>query len=216
MNELAEPLIPNEFNPDKAAEQAAAKAGQAKKNEVVCEKCDLHFIRCLKPNDAKVADLFLHAMTLQQITYMGVLESIKVKQENFPYRRTFEDFYKQYELLSPAYADGRYSMMSDDEKNRKDWRKLVAEIVERVFAPMQPEEYERFYKIGKTKILQMSEVREVLNQAKVQASLVYDVHSTMLKRAYKLMQADTEFRIKMIHIRRIQRQIRKTYQRIQL
>jgi|DEB0MinimDraft_12_1074336.scaffolds.fasta_scaffold18275_2 hypothetical protein len=79
MEELAEPLIPNDFNPDKKAEEEM----NAKKGKVAtaptCEKCDLHFIRCLKPNDKKVKNLFIHAMTLQQITYMGVLESIKVK-----------------------------------------------------------------------------------------------------------------------------------------
>ena len=78
MNELAEPLIPSDFNPDKAYHEA--QAAKSKKNvEPSCEKCDLHFIRCLKPNDIKVAEVFIHAMTLQQITYMGVLESIKVK-----------------------------------------------------------------------------------------------------------------------------------------
>jgi myosin heavy subunit len=47
---------------------------------------------------------------------MGVLESIKVKQENFPYRKKYEEFYRIYELLSPAYAEGRYDLMSDSDK----------------------------------------------------------------------------------------------------
>ena len=60
MYELAEPLIPNDFNPDKKLEDESKK----KSNEPVCEKCDLHFIRCLKPNDKKIANFFTHAMTL--------------------------------------------------------------------------------------------------------------------------------------------------------
>ena len=64
-------------------------------------------------------------MTLQQITYMGVLESIRVKQENFPYRYKYEDFYKSFELLSPAYVEGRYDLMTEDQRATKDWRKLV-------------------------------------------------------------------------------------------
>jgi len=62
MNELAEPLIPNDFNPDKAAIEAANK--NKKDTGPVCEKCDLHFIRCLKPNDKKISNFFAHAMTL--------------------------------------------------------------------------------------------------------------------------------------------------------
>lgn len=50
---------------------------------------------------------------------MGVLESIKVKQENFPYRKKYEDFYKIYELLSPAYVEGKYDLMTDEVKKGK-------------------------------------------------------------------------------------------------
>ena len=67
---------------------------------------------------------------------MGVLESIKVKQENFPYRKKYEEFYRIYELLSPAYVNGRYDMMSENERATKDWNKLSKEIVERVFSPL--------------------------------------------------------------------------------
>ena len=89
--ELAEPLTQ-----DLADESIGHKPTLPKNpsNEPPCEKSDLHFIRCLKPNDKKVANFFSHSMTLQQITYMGVLESIKVKQVNFPYRKKYNDFYK--------------------------------------------------------------------------------------------------------------------------
>jgi hypothetical protein len=75
MEELAEPLIPQDLNDDEPPKETKAK----KKDEPQCEKTDLHFIRCLKPNDDKKPNRFHHAMTLQQITYMGVLESIRVK-----------------------------------------------------------------------------------------------------------------------------------------
>ena len=67
---------------------------------------------------------------------MGVLESISVKQENFPYRKKYQDFYRIYEILSPAYGEGRYLMMSEAVKNSKDWKKLTAEIMARVFSPL--------------------------------------------------------------------------------
>jgi myosin heavy subunit len=55
---------------------------------------------------------------------MGVLESIRVKQENYPYRFKFEDFYRKYELLSSYYSEGRYDLMSEDKKKSKsgEWR----------------------------------------------------------------------------------------------
>ena len=47
-------------------------------------------------------------MTLQQITYMGVLESVDLKQKNYPFRKKFEEFYSDFELLSPRFAQLRY------------------------------------------------------------------------------------------------------------
>jgi myosin heavy subunit len=35
---------------------------------------------------------------------MGVLESIDLKQKNYPFRKSFEEFYAKYELLSPIYG----------------------------------------------------------------------------------------------------------------
>jgi hypothetical protein len=36
-------------------------------------------------------------------------------------------------LLSPAYVEGRYDLMTEDQKASKEWRKLVEEIINRVF-----------------------------------------------------------------------------------
>jgi len=65
MAELAEPLIPKDLGQSKA-EIAAAKAKPAPKtSEPPCAPCDLHFVRCLKPNEKKKPHIFAHAMTLQ-------------------------------------------------------------------------------------------------------------------------------------------------------
>jgi myosin heavy subunit len=39
---------------------------------------------------------------------MGVMESVALKQKNFPFRKKFEEFYSEFELLSPKYAQKRY------------------------------------------------------------------------------------------------------------
>ena len=100
MDELAEPLL---------------RMGDEKQKKIPenAEDCKLHFIRCIKPRP-KPKDkndrpgMFVHSMTLQQITYMGVMESVDLKQKNFPFRKRFEEFYAEYELLSPRYAQVRY------------------------------------------------------------------------------------------------------------
>lgn len=68
MSELAEPLIPKDLGQSKeeaAASKAKAKPAAKDKKEEVCAPCDLHFVRCLKPNEKKKPHIFAHAMTLQ-------------------------------------------------------------------------------------------------------------------------------------------------------
>jgi myosin heavy subunit len=77
------------------------------------EPTELHFIRCIKPrpkplNKTDRPGLFVYTMTLQQITYMGVLESVELKQKNFPFRKKFIEFYQEYELLSPRFSTIRF------------------------------------------------------------------------------------------------------------
>ena len=100
MSELAEPLLKMREEKDKTA-------------PITCEDCKLHFVRCIKPRPKPESKtdrpgLFVQSMTLQQITYMGVMESVALKQKNFPFRKKFEEFYAEYELLSPKYAQKRY------------------------------------------------------------------------------------------------------------
>lgn len=51
---------------------------------------DCHFIRCLKPNEIKKPDHIIAGYCLLQIKYLGVLESIKVRKEGFPYRKAYK------------------------------------------------------------------------------------------------------------------------------
>lgn len=51
--------------------------------------CDCHFIRCVKPNDEKKKELFKTIYSLGQVRSLGVLESIKVRKESFPIRKSY-------------------------------------------------------------------------------------------------------------------------------
>lgn len=58
--------------------------------------CDCHFIRCIKPNEQKEKGLWIPQLSLTQIRYLGVLDSIKVRKESFPLRRVYRLFYQKY------------------------------------------------------------------------------------------------------------------------
>ena len=84
--------------------------------------------------------MFVHAMCLQQITYMGVLESIDVKQKNYPFRKSFEEFYHRYELLSPLYGTMRYDQMPKNS----DFRSMSESILKEALNGLGGE----FYAVG--------------------------------------------------------------------
>jgi len=58
-----------------------------------------HYIRCIKPNQAKVAFEFEPQMVLSQLRACGVLETIRISCAGYPTRWTFQEFVERYYLL---------------------------------------------------------------------------------------------------------------------
>jgi myosin heavy subunit len=155
------------------------------------EDCKLHFVRCIKPrpkplNKEDQPGLFVHSMTLQQITYMGVMESVALKQKNFPFRKKFEEFYSEFELLSPRYAQKRYYQM---DKGSEDFQKLACDIVIESMQGCGKE----YYALGTTKILMMPEARTVIEECMKKAAEKRDKAAAVLKRAYSFLMAPPIF-----------------------
>ncbi|KAG0164781.1 Myosin type-2 heavy chain 1 [Apophysomyces sp. BC1034] len=65
---------------------------------------NVHYIRCIKPNEAKVAWAFEPNMVLSQLRACGVLETIRISCAGYPSRWTFEEFVERYyALVSSTY-----------------------------------------------------------------------------------------------------------------
>ncbi|CAO3694231.1 unnamed protein product [Umbelopsis ramanniana] len=60
---------------------------------------NVHYIRCIKPNEAKVAWEFEPNMVLAQLRACGVLETIRISCAGYPSRWTFEEFAERYYAL---------------------------------------------------------------------------------------------------------------------
>lgn len=55
-------------------------------------KTNVHYIRCIKPNEAKEPWAFDNKMVLSQLRACGVLETIKISCSGYPSRRIIEEF----------------------------------------------------------------------------------------------------------------------------
>ena len=63
---------------------------------------DVHYIRCIKPNEGKEAWTFEGPMVLSQLRACGVLETVRISCAGYPTRWTYEEFALRYYMLVPS------------------------------------------------------------------------------------------------------------------
>ena len=63
---------------------------------------DVHYIRCIKPNESKESWLFEGPMVLSQLRACGVLETVRISTAGYPTRWTYEEFALRYYMLVPS------------------------------------------------------------------------------------------------------------------
>jgi len=63
---------------------------------------DVHYIRCIKPNEGKTAWKFEGPMVLGQLRACGVLETVRISCAGYPTRWTYEEFAMRYYMLVPS------------------------------------------------------------------------------------------------------------------
>nr|XP_026486396.1 myosin-IIIb-like isoform X3 [Vanessa tameamea] len=63
------------------------------------------FVRCLKPNDSRSPKHFDSTKILKQLRYTGVLETIRIRQNGFSHRLTYDEFLKRYGFLAYSYDE---------------------------------------------------------------------------------------------------------------
>ncbi|XP_058837161.1 unconventional myosin-XV [Topomyia yanbarensis] len=59
-------------------------------------KCNPWFVRCVKPNNDKQALRMDMPCVLQQLRYLGMLDTIKIRQRGYPVRLRFQHFVERY------------------------------------------------------------------------------------------------------------------------
>lgn len=99
---------------------------------------NVHYIRCIKPNEAKVAWEFEPPMVLAQLRACGVLETIRISCLGYPSRWTFEEFADRYYALVPSHHW--------DPKANPDVRELCQVILDACIRDTDK------YQVGETKI----------------------------------------------------------------
>lgn len=104
---------------------------------------NVHYIRCIKPNEEKTAWKFDPLMVLSQLRACGVLETIKISCAGFPSRWTYEEFVSRYHILLNSET---YQSLLNGDASIDQIREICNSILQKTeLAPAT-------YQLGLTKI----------------------------------------------------------------
>lgn len=104
---------------------------------------NVHYIRCIKPNEEKAAWKFDPLMVLSQLRACGVLETIKISCAGFPTRWTYEEFGSRYHIL--LHSD-QYVPILTGKADEQTVREICNAILQKTV------DDELKYQLGLTKI----------------------------------------------------------------
>uniref|UniRef100_A0A7S2FEI0 Uncharacterized protein n=2 Tax=Octactis speculum TaxID=3111310 RepID=A0A7S2FEI0_9STRA len=133
---------------------------------VTLNAAEPHFVRCMKPNKAKVGGVLEADMMLGQLRYSGLLEVCRIRKLGYPVRRDNDEFFKRYKVVVGTAAD---------------LPALIAALAaEGVFKPEQ-------YAMGKTKVFMRNLQATQLEAARdvAVAASIYKIQSLVRGAVYK-------------------------------
>jgi len=64
--------------------------------------CNLHYIRCFKPNEEQKPKLFKQTLVLEQIVQCGTIELVKIMHDGYPNRCSFNEINERFRCMLPA------------------------------------------------------------------------------------------------------------------
>jgi myosin-5 len=120
-------------------------------------KTEPSYIRCVKTNSIKAVHYFEPNICLRQLIFAGVLECVRIRREGFPFRKTFEDFWRMCQLQS---IDKCLPTVLPEETPIKLKCKHVLDTA----LPHSPTEDlgKQLWQLGKTKLFMRDAVYEAL------------------------------------------------------
>lgn len=197
-------LISSIFSEHKQGEKYLASKIKKEMQTLMQEltQSGVHFIRCIKPNESKHASEFVEDNTLNQIRYLGVLETLKIRKESYPVRRTYEQFYRAYGDMTrnPPYP----VLVSPD------FRRLSVELLEEFFAELDDSQVLR----GKSKVFMMLGVVSLMDDVYAQQIHFKNQMAAKIQKAWHSYYQLKQFRLFIYTVIKLQTFARGYLQRL--
>ena len=122
--------------------------------------CETNYVRCLKPNEQKKEFFVTPVFLFNQIKYLGILDTIKVRKQGFPSRKKYEEFFKDYFVPFMSIVKSK-----DSDKNKVEQiiKRLVPNLSEIHNELLNPK-----YLLGKSKIFMKQDFNILIETNKQQ------------------------------------------------
>lgn len=145
-NEIVELVEDQEIIQDQKNREKHSTTGSAFRDSLndlmkIIKSTQVHYIRCIKPNNSKSPACFEPNFVMQQLRAGGIIETIKISAAGYPARWSFEEFYSRYKLLAINKNNDNFAV------NNQEYRELATTLLE-------GQEYLKAdeYQIGKTQV----------------------------------------------------------------
>ncbi|GLD93132.1 hypothetical protein PINS_up001724 [Pythium insidiosum] len=161
------------------------------------------FVRCVKPNNLRFPQGWNASLILNQLIYLGVMETVRIRRSGYPVRRFFNEFYLRYQILTRKAKTGNRAMTD------REWCEVILKFLER-----------ENWQLGHKKVfLRDSQLRILDNEARKithEAAIVIQKHARRMIQRKKYLdirrkvikiQATTRMFLARLHFKRMRRRI---------
>ncbi|RZB66655.1 myosin-VIIa [Asbolus verrucosus] len=151
-NDLLKKIFTIDFQQEAATKRMITLSSQFRTSLDLLMKtlnlCHPYFVRCIKPNEDKKAQLFDRTLCCRQLRYSGMMETAKIRQAGYPIRYSYKDFVDRFRHLGKAIPPGCKGGCKESTKK----------ICEAAFKNNED------YQLGNTKLFLKAQDHEFLEQ----------------------------------------------------
>jgi len=128
------------------------------------------YVRCVKPNGFKKAQLFNAPLCLQQLRFAGVFEAVAIRKLGFPFRHTHEHFFSYFKCLAPSYDFSKWQaarkLVMEGTATKTAFTGLAKKLFQDIVAGPVPDAAD--CRFGKTMVLFRAKEHRALEIARLQ------------------------------------------------
>lgn len=166
------------------------------------------FVRCVKPNNLRFPQGWNASLILNQLIYLGVMETVRIRRSGFPVRRSFEEFHQKYQILTRKIkvSKEKRATMTD-----KEYCEVILRFIDRENWQMGHKKV--FLRDSQLRILD-NEARKITQDAAIQIQkhvrrMVQRKKYLLMREKVILIQASVRMYLAKQHFKRMRRRITK-------